>query len=62
MRHKIKLSISEKIRAWLELCDFSFQLMKRNLKPRELARRLKKMKEEHEEKNYRILKGLAKLG
>lgn len=61
MRHKIKLSVKEKIRRWLELCDFSFKLMQRALTPKELAKRLREMREEHLKRDSRILRNLAKV-
>jgi hypothetical protein len=31
MNRDVKLNTHEKIKAWLDLCDFSFELLKRNL-------------------------------
>jgi hypothetical protein len=60
MRHKIKLKPEERISAWLDLCDFCFNLMKTNLSAKEFARRLQMIRQEHKQKNLRILRGLAK--
>ena len=61
MQHKVKFTKEEKIRKWLELCDFSYRLMASALSKDELARRLKKMREEHVENDHNVLKYLGKL-
>ncbi|MFH1710320.1 MAG: hypothetical protein ABH860_04525 [bacterium] len=61
MRHEIKFTKEEKIGKWLELCDFSYRLMASALSKAELARRLKKMREEHVENNRNILRYMGKL-
>lgn len=62
MRHKLKMSIKEKINAYLDLCDLGYKMMKANLTPKEFAKRLKRIREEHLKKDYRILKRMANLG
>mgnify|MGYP001591882287 CR=1 FL=1 len=59
MRHKIKLTVKEKINAWLDLCDFSFLLMKSTLNEKALIRKIDKINFAHAERNKLILKGLA---
>lgn len=61
MRHKQKLSLKEKIRRWLELCDFTYSLMKRNLSPKEFEMKLERLRQEHLERDYRLLRNLAKV-
>ena len=60
MRHKVKYTKKEKIMIWLDLCDFSYKLMKSALGGKKLRERLEKMRKEHLENDHRILKGLAK--
>jgi len=47
MQHRIKLTAREKINIWLDLCDFSFRLMKSTLNITELEKRLKKIRRAH---------------
>ncbi|MBI5400018.1 hypothetical protein HZB07_05355 [Candidatus Saganbacteria bacterium] len=61
MRHKIKLTVNEKIRAWLDLSDFSFRLMKAALSKKELMKRIEKMNLTHAERNRLILARMAKV-
>ena len=60
MRHKEKLSKSEKIRRWLELCDFSYRLMSGALSKARLNQRFRKIREEHVKNDHRILRYLGK--
>jgi hypothetical protein len=60
MKHKLKLRVEEKVRRWLELCDFTYNLMKKNLSSKEFKKRLERIREEHLERDYRLLKSLAK--
>lgn len=59
MRHPLKLNREEKIEAWLNLCDFTFLLMKKMLSKKEFNERLKKIREEHLEADYLFLTNLA---
>ena len=44
MHHYLKLTTQEKWKAWLNLCDFTFNLLKDNLGKGELKRRLQRMR------------------
>lgn len=62
MQHRIKFkNLEEKIKIWLDLCDFCFALMKNSLPSKEFKKRLKKIREAHLEKDLLILSKLAKL-
>ncbi len=61
MYHKVKLSTQERIKAWLNLCDLTFKLLKDNLGEKELRSRLKRMREEQIQANYLMLKGLNRI-
>lgn len=61
MQHDLRLSSKEKIEIWLDLCDFSFKLMRAALSKRELKKRLNQMRRAHLEDDYLILSKLAKL-
>lgn len=61
MQHDIKLSKEEKMDRWLELCDFSYHFMKENLTKKEFDRRMKRLRDEHLEGDYKWLKSLAKM-
>ena len=59
-------SEEDKVKAWLELCEFSFQLMKEGIKltnpdassEDEALARLEKLSKKHHQINERILRGL----
>jgi len=61
MRHKLKLSVRERIRAWLDLCDFSFRLMRGALGEKGLRKKIEKLRLEHLTKDRIILQGWAKI-
>lgn len=61
MQHKIELSVQEKRKAWLNLCDFSFKLIEDNLGKEDLQRKLRKMREAHVKVNHSILEGLSRI-
>ncbi|MBI4801655.1 MAG: hypothetical protein HY796_03930 [Elusimicrobia bacterium] len=61
MQHKIKLTAREKINIWLDLCDFSFRLMKNALSVTELEKRLKKIRQAHLKEDRLFLLKLAGL-
>lgn len=61
MRHRIKLNIKERINRWLELCDFSYYLMKKALSPSRFKKRFERLREEHLQKDYKILQGWARI-
>ena len=61
MYHKSKLSNQEKIKAWLDLCNFTFKLLEDNLEKEEMIKRFKKMRQEHLYVNYSILKRMSKV-
>ncbi len=61
MYHKVELSTQERIKAWLNLCDLTFKLLKDNLGEEELLERLKRIREEKIKANYSILKGLSRI-
>ena len=61
MRHKVKLSVSEKIRAWLDLSDFSFRLMQAALSNKELETKLKQISLSHKNRNKLMLERMAKV-
>ena len=58
MQHKQKLTAEEKFNIWLDLCDFTFRLMKDNLPPAKFKKRLKKMRQEHLEVDHLALSKL----
>jgi len=60
MQHNIRLSVQEKIKIWLDLCDFSYKLMEQNLSKKELHERLKKLREEHLRNDVQMLKKIFK--
>ena len=61
MYHKLKLSSEEKIKTWLNLCDFTFELMEKNLGKRDFLKRLKKIREDQVKANYFLLRGLSRI-
>ena len=61
MQHRLKLTVREKIKIWLDLCDFSWRIMKSALSKADLKKRLEMMRKEHIEDDRRILRRLGKL-
>jgi len=61
MQHNLKFTNKEKINIWLDLCGFSFKLMRAALSKRELKKRLAEMRRAHLEDDYLILSKLVKL-
>ena len=61
MYHKLKLSSQEKIEAWLNLCDFTFELMEKNLGKRDFLQRLKSIREDQVKANCFLLRGLSRI-
>ena len=68
MRHKQEWKSEEdKVKAWLELCEFSFQLMKEGIKltnpdaspEDEALARLEKLSKYRHKINEKILRGIA---
>jgi len=68
MRHRQEWKSEEdKVKAWLELCEFSFELMKEGIKltnpeisPEEGAlARLEELSKEHHQVNEKILRGIT---
>ena len=69
MRHKQEWKSEEdKAKAWLELCEFSFQLMKEGIKltnpdaspEDEALARLEKLSMERHKTNEKILRGISR--
>lgn len=60
MRHAVKLTKEEKVKIWLDLCDFSFRLLRKALSPRQLEHKLQKMRQRHLQEDRRVLEALAK--
>ena len=65
MKHRQKwISEEDKIKAWLELCEFSFQLMKEGIKlskpeissEEESLARLEELSKDHHQINEKILR------
>lgn len=61
MRHIIKLNTNEKIKAWLDLCDFYFDLIKENLSLKNFKKKLNEMREDKIKANKLMLKGLSRI-
>lgn len=62
MHHALKFRNSEeKINIWLDLCDFTFQLMKSSLPRAKLRERLKEIREAHLKEDQLILSKLARI-
>lgn len=61
MRHAVKLTKEEKVKIWLDLCDFSFRLMRSALSPKELRRKLKRIRELHWKEDQRMLTALGRI-
>lgn len=60
MYHKIKLSSREKINEWLTLCDFTLDLIRRNMGTKRVIQVFKKMREDKLKANFVMLKNLSK--
>lgn len=60
MQHALKLTAREKTNVWLDLCDFTFKLLKSNLSAKGLSRRFRKIRQDHLEEDYLILSRLSK--
>ncbi len=55
MRHELKLTVKEKINVWIDLCDFSFLLMKNTLSLKQLKTKLNKIRKDHLKNDYKLL-------
>ena len=62
MRHALKMSTTEKLVAWFDLCDFTFALMRKSLGPEKYALRLRKIHAERERDRYILLNRLERGG
>lgn len=61
MHHKVKYAQNEKIKIWLDLCDFSLKLMKSALSSSGFKKRIIRMRKEHQEDNRRFLVAMGRL-
>jgi len=61
MRHEVKLSKQEKIRIWLDLCDFTYTLMQKALSAKQLAKKMKRLRKLHWEEDKRMLIALGRV-
>lgn len=61
MYHKLRLSIQERIKAWLDLCDFSLKLLEDNMDKKRVELKLKRMREDHLKTDYSVLSGLSRI-
>ena len=61
MQHRLKLTKSERIKRWLELCDFTYNLMRKALTPGEFKKKLTRIREKHLERDFRRLENLGKI-
>lgn len=61
MKHTLKLTPEERIAVWLDLCDFTFRLMKGGLDKEHLERRLHRMRGEKIKANKAFLTNLGKV-
>jgi len=46
MKHSATFSPQEKVKIWLDLCDFTFRLMDSSLDDHQLEKRLRRMRDE----------------
>ena len=60
MKHKLKLTNKEKIKIWLDLCDFSFNLMRKALGSHKLAGKLQRIRELHLKEDRNMLLALSR--
>lgn len=61
MQHTLRFTnLDEKLQAWLNLCDFTFHLMKNSLSAVELKKRIKKIRRAHLKEDIIILSKLAR--
>lgn len=61
MKHKINRSHNEKLKAWIDICDFSFRVMEKTLSKEEIEKRINKIKILHSENNKHIFTALGKI-
>lgn len=61
MRHPLELSPEEKIKIWLDLCDFTYRLMKNGLGNKQLEKRLHFMREADIKGHATFLTNLGKI-
>jgi hypothetical protein len=61
MRYNSKLSRGEKLNAWLELCSFTFELMKNGLDKKAFKKRWRNIRKEHVNHDILVLKSLGKI-
>lgn len=62
MRRALHLSEGARVSAWLDLCDFTFRLMKSSLGDKALEQRLKRMRRAQEQSRRRLLVNLSRAG
>ncbi|MCS7151444.1 MAG: hypothetical protein NZ928_03550 [Endomicrobia bacterium] len=60
MQHRLKLSQKQKFEIWLDLCDFSYKVMRQNLSKKELEKKLKLIRKKHIEKDLEMLNKIFK--
>lgn len=58
----MKLTKSEKARRWLDLCDFTYNLLKNALTPKQFKLKMEKIRKEHLKDDRRLLMALGRLG
>ncbi len=61
MYHNLPENPEKRIEIWLELCDFTYKLLKDALSPEEFKKRLEWMRKDHLGRDYKILDKLASI-
>ena len=61
MKHKVKLTKSEKLRACLDLSDFVFRTMKNTLSRSEFNKRMKNLRKKHLKEDMILLKKMGRV-
>ena len=57
----MKLSARERVSAWLDICDFTLQLMSGSMDKQRLEKRLRRMREDEVTAHKRFLTRLGKI-
>jgi len=61
MEHKLRLTVQEKIKACLDLSDFTFKMMKNILNKHEFNKRLNNLRKRHLREDLDLLEKLGKV-
>lgn len=61
MKHKLKLTLKEKIKACFDLSDFVFRITKNTLSEAEFNKRLSDLRKRHLEEHIVLLKELSRI-